>query len=459
MSAASETERPQVSFFNDPRVRSYAVQALLLLGVFWVGWDIVDNTIANLQKSNIASGYGFLSTTSGFDITMSLIPYSRTATYGQAILVGLINTVLIALLGVIAATVLGFIAGIMRLSHNVVISGLSTIYVEFVRNTPLLLQIFVWYAAVLKPLPAPRQAGEVGLPYPGWGLVLFLPLIVAGGYIVVRGYRRFHDLVGMRAALSVGFVVWVVFVLAALGWLHLSVFNYVPMGFFFTNRGVIMPKPIFANHAIWIAYALIIGIVIAWLVRRWAIRRQEETGEQFPHVLTGIGLIIGLPIVAFILAGAPVSFDYPKLAGFNFKGGMTLIPEFIAMYLALTIYTAGFIAEIVRAGILAVSHGQTEAAHALGLRSGPTTRLVIIPQALRVIIPPLTSEYLNLTKNSSLAVAIGFPDLVATGGTVLNQTGQAVEVIAIWMAVYLGLSLMTSAFMNWYNARKRLVER
>ena len=312
---------------------------------------------------------------------------------------------------------------------------------------------------MLKPLPSPRQTHEVGLPYPSWGFLLFVPLILAGGYALVRGYHRYHDSVGMRAMLSIGFVAWVGVVWALLGWLGLSVMNYVPMGFFFSNRGVIMPKPIFADDAIWMAYALIIGVVLAWAVRRWAVKRQEETGEQFPHLLTGIGLIIGLPLVAFILGGAPMSFDFPKLAGFNFKGGMTLVPEFIAMYLALTIYTAGFIAEIVRAGILSVSHGQTEAAHALGLRPSPTTRLVIIPQAMRVIIPPLTSEYLNLTKNSSLAVAIGFPDLVATGGTVLNQTGQAVEVIAIWMVVYLGLSLMTSAFMNWYNARKRLVER
>ena len=459
MSAASGAERPQVSFFNDPRTRSIAVQALLVIALFWFGWYIVDNTIHNLNKSNIASGYGFLSTTAGFDISMSLVPYSRSATYGQAILVGLINTILIAILGVIAATILGFLVGIMKLSHNWVIAKLATIYVEFVRNTPLLLQIFIWYSAVLKPLPSPRQAGELGLPYPSWGLVLFLPLLAAGLYVLARGYKVLHDMVWARLALTLGFGVWTVLTWRLIDGLGLHPMNYVKMGFFLSNRGAIAPKPIFADGAIYIFYAFIVALILAWVIRRWAIKRQEATGEQFPHVLTGIGLIVVLPVLAFFLAGSPVSLDYPALEGFNFKGGMTLVPEFIALFLALTIYTAGFIAEIVRAGIVAVSHGQTEAAGALGLRPGLTTRLVIIPQALRVIIPPLTSEWLNLTKNSSLAVAIGFPDLVATGGTVLNQTGQAIEVIVIWMTVYLGLSLLTSAFMNWFNARKRLVER
>lgn len=202
-----------------------------------------------------------------------------------------------------------------------------------------------------------------------------------------------------------------------------------------------------------------LGIVGAVAVSQWAKRRQVATGEKFPAVWTGLGLIAGLPILGFLAAGWPVTFDYPTLGGFNFKGGTTVIPEFMSLLLALSIYTGSFIAEVVRAGIQAVSHGQTEAAGALGLRNGPTMRLVVIPQALRVIIPPLASQYLNLTKNSSLAVAIGYPDLVATGGTVLNQTGQAVEVVMIWMIVYLSLSLATSAFMNWFNTRVRLVER
>ena len=459
MSAASEAERPKIAFFNDPHVRSLAVQALLVIALFWAGWVIVDNTISNLTRSNISSGYGFLSTTAGFDLSMALVPYSRSASYGQAILVGFLNTILIAVVGIVAATVIGFLIGIMRLSRNWVISRLATIYIECIRNVPLLLQIFIWYAAVLKPLPHPRVAGELGLPYPSWGLLIFLPAMAAGIYVLVRGYKALHDWVWGRTLLTIAFVVWTVLVWALLGWLGLTVLDYVPMGFFLTNRGVIAPKPLFADGSIFILYAFIMALIAAWVVRRWAIKRQEATGQQFPHVLTGISLIIALPLATFVLAGAPVSFDYPALVGFNFKGGMALVPEFIALFLALSIYTGAFIAEIVRAGILAVSHGQTEAANALGLRAGPTTRLVIIPQALRVIIPPLTSQYLNLTKNSSLAVAIGFPDLVATGGTVLNQTGQAVEVIAIWMVVYLSLSLLTSAFMNWYNARKRLVER
>lgn len=459
MTAATQTERPQTAFLNDPRVRSIAVQALLLIAIFWIGWDIVDNTIRNLKASNIASGYGFLSTTAGFDISMALVPYSRSATYGQAILVGLINTILIAALGIVAATILGFFVGIMRLSRNFVISRLATVYIEFVRNVPLLLQIFIWYAAVLKPLPHPRQAGELGLPYPSWGLLVFLPAMAAGAYALVRGYKVFHDSVAARVALTIGFVVWTVLIWALLGWLDLTVLNFVPMGFFLTNRGITMPKPLFEPGAEWVLYALIVALIAAWAIHRWAAKRQEETGEQFPSGLVGLGLVIALPLLAYFVTGSPVNYDYPALTGFNFQGGMTLVPEFIALFLALSIYTAAFIGEIVRAGIMAVSHGQTEAAHALGLRPGPTTRLVIIPQALRVIIPPLTSQYLNLTKNSSLAIAIGFPELVATGGTVLNQTGQAVEVVAIWMVVYLTLSLLTSAFMNWYNARKRLVER
>jgi general L-amino acid transport system permease protein len=237
------------------------------------------------------------------------------------------------------------------------------------------------------------------------------------------------------------------------------VITIVPLGGFLSNRGLIIPWLLFEAEAVAIPIALMIGIGAAFIVRWWARRRQEQTGEQFPVVWVSLALIIGPPVLAALLTGLPFAFEYPELQGFNFSGGIVIIPEFMALFLALSIYTSAFIAEIVRAGILAVSHGQTEAAAALGLRPTHTLRLVIIPQAMRVIIPPLTSQYLNLTKNSSLAVAIGYPELVAVGGTILNQTGKAIEVISIWMLVYLSLSLLTSALMNWYNARKRLVER
>ena len=463
MTAAAERqarqERQRVAFFNDPKVRSAVVQAALLTAVAWFAWFIIDNTVRNLQASNIASGFDFLNTTAGFSLSFTLIPYSETSTYGRALLVGFLNTLLVASTGVLAATVLGFLIGIMRLSRNWVISTIAAIYIEFIRNIPLLLQIFIWYTAVLKPLPGPRQAAELGIPYPSWGMVLFVPLLAIGVYGLIRGYRELPNSTVARMGLSIGFVLWLIMMWFLLNGLGLSVVEFVPMGMYLSNRGVLIPEPIFEPGAQVALFAFVIALVGAWLVRRWAIRRQFETGEQFPHVLTGLGLIIGLPLLALVLAGWPVSVEMPELRGFNFVGGANLVPEFMALFLALSIYTAAFIAEIVRAGIQAVSHGQTEAAYALGLRRGHTLRLVVIPQALRIIIPPLASQYLNLTKNSSLAVAIAYPDLVGAGGTVLNQTGQAIEIVMIWMTIYLSLSLLTSAFMNWYNSRMRLVER
>jgi general L-amino acid transport system permease protein len=394
VTAASDAiERPRTSFWNDPKVRSIAVQVFLVLAVAIFAYEIVRNTIANLTKRNIATGFEFLDKSAGFDIIQSLVPFTSESSYGQAILAGFLNTLLVAGFGILLATVLGFFAGIMRLSKNWLAARLATLYIEAVRNVPLLLQMFVWYGAVLKPLPGPRQAINIGDT------------------------------------------------------------------FYLSNRGLNMPNTIYGEGA-WLGLAgLALGLVGAVAVRRWARRRQAATGQPFPHVLAGIVMVLVLPVAGLLLAGWPITFDYPVLGGFNFSGGTTVIPEFMALLLALSIYTGSFIAEIVRAGIQSVSHGQTEAAHALGLRSAPTTRLVVIPQAMRVIIPPLASQYLNLTKNSSLAVAIGYPDLVATGGTVLNQTGQAVEIVMIWMVVYLSLSLLTSAFMNWFNARMRLVER
>lgn len=381
------------SVWTNPRIRGIATQVTLLVVIGWFAWEIIDNTVTNLQQRRISSGYGFLDSTAGFDIVQKLIPYSEVSSYGRAFVVGLINTLLVSALGIIAATILGFIIGIMRLSENWLIRKIATAYVEIVRNLPLLLQLFVWYRAVLKAMPAPRQSHALG------------------------------DLV------------------------------------FVNNRGLYMPAPILGEAFIWVGLSFLLALGLSFAYLRHARRVQEDTGKVLPRIKVLLGLLVGLPLVALLITGVPVSFDYPTLQGFNFSGGLNVIPEFMALFLGLSIYTASFIAEIVRAGIQSVSKGQTEAAGALGLRSGQTLRLVTIPQAMRVIIPPLANQYLNLTKNSSLAVAIGYPDVVATGGTVLNQTGQAVEVISMWMAVYLTLSVLTSGFMNWFNARVAFVGR
>ncbi|MEX0922590.1 MAG: amino acid ABC transporter permease [Rhodovibrionaceae bacterium] len=389
-----DSSSAKVALWNDPRYRALFFQLLLVAVVVWLFWALIDNTVTNLQRQNIASGFGFLDTTAGFGIITTLIPYSETSSYGQAFLVGLFNTILVAFIGIVLATILGFIVGIARLAPNWVIRKMAMVFVETMRNIPLLLQIFFWYFAVLRSVPGPRDS-----------------------------------LVIMES-------------------------------FFLNNRGLIMPRALFAEGSNVVVIALLIGIVAAYFVRKWARKRQMATGQQFPVFLTALGLILGLPLISFLVMGAPISWEYAELKGFSFVGGLHIIPEFIALLFALSIYTAAFIAEIVRAGILAVSHGQTEAAYSLGFRPNYTLRLIIIPQALRVIIPPLTSQYLNLTKNSSLAVAIAYPDLVSIfAGTVLNQTGQAVEVLLMTMAVYLTLSILTSIFMNWYNARKALVER
>jgi general L-amino acid transport system permease protein len=382
------------ALWRDPRVRAIAYQILTLLGVIVFFAYIVNNTIDNLERQGIASGFGFLNKPAGFGIPQTLIEYNELSPNSRVFWVGLLNTVLIAVIGIALATVLGFIIGLARLSSNWLVARLATVYIETIRNVPLLLQILFWYFAVLQTLPHPRDS------------------MVLGGL------------------------------------------------FYLNNRGFYTPQPIFHEGFGWVLLAALVGIVAAIGVARWAKRRQEATGQPFSTVSVVLGLIIGLPLLALLVTGMPISFEHPEMGRFRLEGGMVLLPELVALALALSIYTASFIAETVRAGILSVSHGQIEAAHALGLKHGQTLRFVVIPQALRVIIPPLTSQYLNLTKNSSLAVAIGYPDFVNVfTGIVLNQTGQAVEVIAITMAVYLTLSLLTSAFMNWYNRRMALVER
>ncbi len=393
-SQASVSDRPKVAAINDPRIRGLVFQVVLLAILLWLIYQAVENTRANMAAHGIVSGFGFWDRVSGFDINQTLIPYSALSTYGRAFWVGLTNTLLVSAIGIGFATVLGFVIGIARLSSNFIIAKLAMVYVEAIRNVPLLLQLLFWYNAILKPLPSPRQSIQL------------------------------------------------------------------PGGVFLNNRGMLLPNPVMAPGAGWIWISLLVGIVAAIAYRIWARRRQMATGEQAPVGLVSLALILGLPMLVFFLLGRPISLTFPELKGFNFVGGFQIYPEFVALLLGLVIYTASFIAEIVRSGITAVSKGQTEAAYALGLRPKQTLKLVVIPQAMRVIIPPLTSQYLNLTKNSSLAVFIGYPDLVQVfAGTVLNQTGQAVEVMAITMLVYLLISLATSAFMNWYNSRNALVER
>ncbi|MAW86292.1 MAG: amino acid ABC transporter permease [Phyllobacteriaceae bacterium] len=381
------------SWFYDPRIRGIVYQVLVFAGLVAFVWWITNNTIENLQRANIASGYDFLNSRAGFDIGQTPVEYTSDSTYGRAFVVGMINTVIVAFFGILTATIVGFLIGLGRLSHNWLIRKICMVYVEIFRNIPPLLVIFFWYFGVLSVLPQPRDSVDM------------------------------------------------------------------PLGAFLNNRGIFLPKAVWGEGAWLIALALVIAIAGAFLVRRWAWQRQMATGQPFPVLWTAIGLIVGLPLLAFLVTGFPLSWDLPTLGRFNLTGGIQIKPEFLSLFLALSFYTAAFIAEIVRAGILGVPRGQTEASYALGLRPGQTSRLVIVPQAMRIVIPPLTSQYLNLTKNSSLAIAIGYPDLVAVGGTVLNQTGQAIEVVVIWMIVYLGLSLGTSLFMNWFNAKMALVER
>ena len=381
------------SIINDPQMRAIFYQIITVALLVLFVWMIASNTIHNLQRSNISSGFGFLNGRAGFDIGQSLIDYNNDNTFGRALIVGLLNTLQVAILGIITASIIGFIVGIARLSSNWLISKLAQTYVEIFRNLPPLLVIFFWYKGVITILPQARDSLQL------------------------------------------------------------------PLGTVLNNRGFFYPKALWGEGAWLIPLAFLAGIVITFFVYRWAKARQMKTGQPFRTGIVGTGIILGLPILTFLVLGAPLTFDFPVAGRFNLSGGSVIAPEFMSIYLALSFYTASFIAEIVRGGIKAVPKGQTEAAEALGLRGNTTTRLIVVPQAMRIIIPPLTSQYLNLTKNSSLAVAVGFSDLVAVGNTVLNQSGQAVEIVAIWLVVYLSLSLTTALVMNWFNAKMALVER
>ena len=392
---ATDIIRPgaRPSPWRNPAIRGVIYQILFVAVVVALGWFLVHNTVVNLRRQNIASGFGFLYREAAFGIGESLIAYSPADTYARAFLVGLVNTLYVAGLGIVLATILGTVIGIARLSSNWLIRKLAQIYVETFRNIPLLLQLFFWWGLLRESAPAPRLAWEL------------LPDV------------------------------------------------------FVSNRGVVFPVPSPDPAYGWMALAFCVGAVATIGIFRWARQRQARTGQQFPIGWVGLGLVAGPPLAVFLVCGAPLALDRPELKGFNFAGGHAVSPEFAALLLGLVVYTGTFIAEIVRAGILAVSWGQSEAAMALGLKSGQRMRLIVLPQALRVIVPPMTSQYLGLTKNSSLAVAIGYPDLVSIANTTINQTGQAVEGIAMIMGVYLTISLIISALMNLYNRAVALVER
>jgi len=378
-------------WYNNPLVRSIAVQIILVAAVLGsVSW-FANNTVTNLHERGIASGFGFLGQRAGFDI-VTFLPTNSSSTYGYMLLAGLLDTVVVSLLSIAIATVMGLIVGIARLSSNWLIRTIATVYIEVLRNIPPLLVILFFYLAVIASLPAIRDAMQVG-------------------------------------------------------------------DFTLSNRGFFMPAPVFGANFDFVLIAFLVSLAIAWGVRTWAFARRMRTGQGFPSGWVGLAIVVVLTAAAFVAAGAPLSFDIPVKTRFNINGGWTIAPEFASLFLALGIYTASFIAEIVRSGVMAVNRGQTEAARALGLQGGQVLRLVVLPQALRVIIPPLTSEYLNITKNTSLALAVGFADLVAVGNNVLNPTGQSIEVVAVWMAFYLGLSIVISVAMNWFNARIALKER
>ena len=394
MLTTGQATAPRVNFLNDPVIRGIIYQAavavLLVVFLFWVA----GNVGANLAAQNKSTGYEFLWASSGFDISFKIIDYSRSSSYFQTLLVGITNTLLVAFIGIIFATLMGFTIGIARLSSNFIVSSLATLYVETIRNIPLLLQLFFWYFAVLATMPAVRDS-----------IVL-------------------------------------------------------PLNSFINKRGIYIPKPAPDEQFLFVAIALVAAVIAIVALRIWAKRRLDATGNRFPVLLSTLGLLAVMVGGVWVISGANLAFEPPVLQGFNFRGGLELPPEFVALLFGLSIYTASFIAEIVRAGIQAVSKGQTEAADSLGLREGDRLRLVVVPQAMRVIIPPLTSQYLNLTKNSSLGAAIGYPELFNVfGSTALNQSSRAIECITITMLVYLTFSLITSLIMNWYNARVMLVER
>jgi general L-amino acid transport system permease protein len=395
-SAARKSRKGGASgaFYNNPQVRAIFYQILLVLGLLYFFGNIIGNTLGNMEAIGIKTGFSFLSSAAGYDVLMSLIPFESTDTYGRIFVVGFLNTLLVSAIGIVFATILGFVFGVAHFSHNWVVRKIALVYVEIFRNIPLLLQVFFWYFAVLASLPGARQS------------------------------------------LSLGEAV------------------------FLNVRGLYFPKLI-GNDIAWVVWtALVAAIAGIFVLRRWAKRRQDETGQQFPVLKASLGLIVGLPLIAAALTGFPFTVEYPALKGFNYFGGVTVIPELMALALALSVYTGAFIAEAVRAGVQAIPHGQTEAARSLGLRENKIMSLIIVPQAMRVIVPLLNSEYQSLVKNSTLAAAIGYPDLFNVFvGTALNQTGQAIETIFMTIIVYFVVNMVISFLMNRFNNAVALVSR
>jgi general L-amino acid transport system permease protein len=394
MSTPTPSTNPLLRAWYDKETRSVIVQIIAAAIIISFFAYIINNAVVNLAAIGKDIDFGFLWQNASYDINQHLIEYSSTSSPFRAMIVGLINTLLVAVAGIVLATILGFMLGVMRLSNNWLTQKIAYVYIEYVRNVPLLLHILLLHGLIITALPRPK------------------------------GSYNFSDT------------------------------------FFLNNRGFQMPSPEFQS-LFWIVGAFVVaGIAFAWWFSRHAQKVQDTTGKTYPLALINIAAIILLPLIVYFVLGSPIEWDVPALKGFNFKGGMVIRPEFIALWLALSFYTAAFIGEIVRAGIVAISHGQPEAAQALGVSDSRTLKLVVIPQALRVIIPPLTSQYLNLAKNSSLALAIGYMDVVATiGGISLNQTGREMECMLIVMGIYLSISLIISSGMNWYNNRMQLVER
>jgi general L-amino acid transport system permease protein len=368
-------------------------QTLVVGGILYVALQLFYNTQANLEARNIASGFGFLSVEGGLPINDTLLPYSPADSYGYAFLIGTLNTLFVSALSIVLATILGVLVGVSRVSRNWLVARLGAVYVEVLRNVPLLLTLFFCYSVLLAFLPSPRN-------------------------------------------------------------------SMVPFGdIFINNRGIFMPRPEFLGAMGWVGAALAVAALASFLLMRKSRRMRDATGRGLPAGWLSLGLLVGLPVAAYYLAGRPMTFDSPELHGFNFTGGMVLRPEFTALLAGLVLYTAAFIGENVRSGIQSVDKGQIDAAKALGLKPGLIMRKIILPQTLRVCIPATTNDYTSLVKNSSLAVAIGYPDMVSIGGTIIGQNDQAIEVIGMWMAVYLTINLVLSMGMNWFNAKVQVVER
>ncbi|MCD6187836.1 MAG: ABC transporter permease subunit [Desulfuromusa sp.] len=388
----------QFDFFHDQRVRTVFYQILIVVAVGWFVWYLVGNTAQNLGARGMSTGFSFLKEAAGFDSSFKLISNEPgVGTYGRIFIIGALNTLYISVLAILLSTMLGFIIGVLRLSNNWLVSKVALAYVEIFRNTPVLIQIIFWYIGVFSLLPRVKNS---------------IDLSGGTGVLVLN------------------------------------------------NRGLYLPWPI-PGGLLWLTgVAIIFAVIAVVILKRWAQKRQDKTGQTFPTFIVSAALLILLPGIVYFMTGMPLDWDIPKLAGFNFVGGASLPPAFMALLVALSIYHASYTAEMVRAGILSVNKGQDEAARSIGLRKKRAMSLVIIPQAMPAIIPPLISNWMSTIKNSSLAIAIGYPDLVSLFmQTSLNQIGYAVELVAMTMAFYTVVSLIISWLLNIYNKRVQLVER